>query len=211
MIVQAEDMAKAVRVAVDMNHSSTPLLVDDDIDTESFDEIIYAKLVDAVRVVEQEAPLHLLEQGHQFGGDNVNWTENGKGWLVLPDDFMRLVVFKMSDWKLSVSDAISQDDPLYLRQFSRWKGISGNPEKPVVAIVNRAEGTVLEFFSCNDDTATIEQAVYVPYPKIDIDGGIDVSEKCYRAAIYRAASFALASIGDQLSTTMLELSKSLLI
>lgn len=211
MIVQAEDMAKAVRVAVDMNHSSTPLLVDDDIDTESFDEIIYAKLVDAVRVVEQEAPLHLLEQGHQFGGDNVNWTENGKGWLVLPDDFMRLVVFKMSDWKLSVSDAISQDDPLYLRQFSKWKGISGNPEKPVVAIVNRAEGTVLEFFSCNDDTATIEQAVYVPYPKIDIDGGIDVSEKCYRAAIYRAASFALASIGDQLSTTMLELSKSLLI
>lgn len=210
MIVQAEDMAKAVRVAVDMNHSSTPLLVDDDIDTESFDEIIYAKLVDAVRVVEQEAPLHLLEQGHQFGGDNVNWTENGKGWLVLPDDFMRLVVFKMSDWKLSVSDAISQDDPLYLRQFSRWKGISGNPEKPVVAIVNRAEGTVLEFFSCNDDTATIEQAVYVPYPKIDIDGGIDVSEKCYRAAIYRAASFALASIGDQLSTTMVELSKSLL-
>lgn len=211
MIVQAEDMAKAVRVAVDMNHSSTSLLVDDDIDTESFDEIIYAKLVDAVRVVEQEAPLHLLEQGHQFGGDNVNWTENGKGWLVLPDDFMRLVVFKMSDWKLSVSDAISQDDPLYLRQFSKWKGISGNPEKPVVAIVNRAEGTVLEFFSCNDDTATIEQAVYVPYPKIDIDGGIDVSEKCYRAAIYRAASFALASIGDQLSTTMLELSKSLLI
>ena len=211
MIVQAEDMAKAVRVAIDMNHNSTPLLVDDDIDTESFDEIIYAKLVDAVRVVEQEAPLHLLEQGHQFGGDNVNWTENGKGWLVLPDDFMRLVVFKMSDWKLSVSDAISQDDPLYLRQFSKWKGISGNPEKPVVAIVNRAEGTVLEFFSCNDDTATIEQAVYVPYPKIDIDGGIDVSEKCYRAAIYRAASFALASIGDQLSTTMLELSKSLLI
>lgn len=211
MIVQAEDMAKAVRVAVDMNHSSTPLLVDDDIDTESFDEIIYAKLVDAVRVVEQEAPLHLLEQGHQFGGDNVNWTENGKGWIILPDDFMRLVVFRMSDWKLSVSDAISQDDPLYLRQFSRWKGISGNPEKPVVAIVNRAEGTVLEFFSCNDDTATIEQAVYVPYPKIDIDGGIDVSEKCYRAAIYRAASFALASIGDQLSTTMLELSKSLLI
>lgn len=211
MIVQAEDMAKAVRVAVDMNHSSTPLLAYDDIDTESFDEIIYAKLADAVRAVEQEAPLHLLEQGHQFGSDNVNWTENGRGWIILPDDFMRLIVFKMSDWKLSVSDAISQDDPLYLRQFSRWKGISGNPERPVVAIVNRAEGNVLEFFSCNDDTATIEQAVYVPYPKIDIDGGIDISEKCYRAAIYRAASFALASVGDQLSTTMLELSKSFLV
>ena len=69
---------------------------------------------------------------------------------------------------------------------------------------------MLEFFSCKDDTATVDQAVYVPLPKIDIDGGIDVSEKCYRAAVYRAAALALASIGDQLSTTMVELSKSLL-
>ena len=209
MIVQAEDMAKAVRVAIDMNHNSTPLLADDDLDTVSLDDIIYAKLTDAVRMVEMEAPLNLLEQGHQFG-EAVTWGEDGKGWILLPDDFMRLVVFKMSDWRHSISEAITQDDPIYTRQFSKWKGICGNPEKPVVAIVNRAEGQVLEFFSCKDDTATVDQAVYVPLPKIDIDGGIDVSEKCYRAAVYRAAALALASIGDQLSTTMVELSKSLL-
>ena len=202
-------MAKAVRVAIDMNHNSTPLLADEDLDTESFDEIIYAKLCDAVRMVEMEAPLSLLEQGHQFG-DAVTWMEDGKGWILLPDDFMRLVVFKMSDWRYAISEAITQDDPIYIRQFSKWKGISGNPERPVVAIVNRAEGHALEFFSCHDDTATVDQAVYIPLPKIDADGGIDVSEKCYRAAVYRAAGLALASIGDQLSTTMIELSKSLL-
>ena len=209
MIVQAEKMARDVRIAVDMNRESTPLLLDGDTETTSFDDIIYAKLTDAVRMVEMEAPLNLLEQGHQFG-DNVVWGEDGKGWILLPDDFMRLVVFKMSDWQHSVSEAITQDDPKYSRQWSRWKGICGNPEKPVVAIVNRAEGNVLEFFSCHDDTATVEQAVYVPLPRIDLDGGIDVSEKCYKAAVYRAAALALASIGDQLSTTMVELSKSLL-
>lgn len=202
-------MARDVRIAVDMNRESTPLLLDGDTETTSFDDIIYAKLTDAVRMVEMEAPLNLLEQGHQFG-DNVVWGEDGKGWILLPDDFMRLVVFKMSDWRHSVSEAITQDDPKYSRQWSRWKGICGNPEKPVVAIVNRAEGNVLEFFSCHDDTATVEQAVYVPLPRIDLDGGIDVSEKCYKAAVYRAAALALASIGDQLSTTMVELSKSLL-
>ena len=209
MIVQAEKMARDVRIAVDMNRESTPLLLDGDTETTSFDDIIYAKLTDAVRMVEMEAPLNLLEQGHQFG-DNVVWGEDGKGWILLPDDFMRLVVFKMSDWRHSVSEAITQDHPKYSRQWSRWKGICGNPEKPVVAIVNRAEGNVLEFFSCHDDTATVEQAVYVPLPRIDLDGGIDVSEKCYKAAVYRAAALALASIGDQLSTTMVELSKSLL-
>lgn len=209
MIVQAEKMAKDVRIAVDMNHDSTPLLLEDDIDTISFNDIIYAKLTDAVRMVEMEAPLHLLEQGHQFG-ENIVWGDGGKGWLILPDDFMRLVVFKMSDWRHSVSEAITQDDPKYSRQWSKWKGICGNPEKPVVAIVNRAEGNVLEFFSCNDDTATVEQAVYIPLPRIDLDGGIDVSEKCYKAAVYRAGALALSSIGDQLATTMVELSKSLL-
>lgn len=209
MIVQAEKMARDVRIAVDMNHESTPLLLEDDIDTISFNDIIYAKLTDAVRMVEMEAPLHLLEQGHQFG-ENIVWSDGGKGWLILPDDFMRLVVFKMSDWHHSVSEAITQDDPKYSRQWSKWKGICGNPEKPVVAIVNRAEGNVLEFFSCNDDTATVEQAVYIPLPRIDLDGGIDVSEKCYKAAVYRAGALALSSIGDQLATTMVELSKSLL-
>ena len=209
MIVQAEKMARDVRIAVDMNRESTPLLLDGDTETTSFDDIIYAKLTDAVRMVEMEAPLNLLEQGHQFGEDIV-WVEDGKGCTLLPDDFMRLVVFKMSDWRHSVSEAITQDDPKYSRQWSRWKGICGNPEKPVVAIVNRAEGNVLEFFSCHDGTATVEQAVYVPLPRIDLDGGIDVSEKCYKAAVYRAAALALASIGDQLSTTMVELSKSLL-
>ncbi len=209
MIVQAEKMAKDVRIAVDMNHDSTPLLLEDDIDTISFNDIIYAKLTDAVRMVEMEAPLHLLEQGHQFG-ENIVWGDGGKGWLILPDDFMRLVVFKMSDWRHSVSEAITQDDSKYSRQWAKWKGICGNTEKPVVAIVKRAEGNVLEFFSCNDDTATVEQAVYIPLPRIDLDGGIDVSEKCYKAAVYRAGALALSSIGDQLATTMVELSKSLL-
>lgn len=209
MIVQASEMAKDVRVAIDMNQSDPQLLIEKDTDTTSLDDIIMEKLADAVRMVEMEAPINMLEQGHQFV-TQITWKENGRGWLILPDDFMRLIVFKMSDWRLSVSTAITQDDPMYSRQFSKWKGISGNTEKPVVAIVNRAEGNVLEFFSCNDETATIEQAVYVPIPQIDADGGIDVSEKCYRAAVYRAAALALSSVGDQLATTMIELSKSLL-
>ena len=40
--------------------------------------------------------------------------------------------------------AISADDPLYDLQSSRYKGIRGNVQKPVCAVVNRAEGKVLE-------------------------------------------------------------------
>lgn len=209
MVVQATEMAKAVRVAIDMNRGDEPLFVEGDTDTLTLDEIIMAKLADAVRLVETEAPATMLESGHDFG-DNIFIGEDGKGFVILPGDFMRLVAFRMSDWKRTVFEAISENDPQYALQSSKWKGICGNPEKPVCAIVRRSEGKVLEFYSCADNTATVMQATYVPIPKIDMDGGIDVAEDCYRAAVYRAASLALASVGDQLSTTMLEISQSLL-
>ena len=209
MTVQATEMAKAVRVAIDMNKDDEPLFVEGDTDTLTLDEIIMAKLADAVRLVEMEAPATMLESGHDFG-DNIFIGEDGKGFVILPEYFMRLIAFRMSDWKRTVFEAISENDSQYALQSSKWKGICGNPEKPVCAIVRRSEGKVLEFYSCNDNTAIVTQATYVPIPRIDIDGGIDVAENCYRAAIYRAASLALASVGDQLSTTMLEISRSLL-
>ena len=202
-------MARAVRVAIDMNKGDEPLIMEGDTDTLSLDEIIMAKLADAVRLVEMEAPATMLESGHDFG-DNIFIGEDGKGFIILPEDFMRLISFRMSDWKRTVFEAISENDSQYALQSSKWKGICGNPEKPVCAIVRRGEGKVLEFYSCNDNTAIVTQATYVPIPRIDIDGGIDVAENCYRAAIYRAASLALASVGAQQSTTMLEISKSLL-
>ena len=203
-------MARAVRVAIDMNRGDEPLIMEGDTDTLTLDEIIYAKLADAVRMVEMEAPLFMLESGHDFGEQDIYINKTGKGFIILPDDFMRLIAFRMSDWTRTVYEAISESDPQYALQSSRFKGICGNPEKPVVAIVRRAEGKVLEFYSCKTEEASVAQATYLPIPKIDRDGGIDVAEDCYRAAVYRAASLALASVGDQLSTTMLEISKSLL-
>ena len=210
MTVQAEEMARAVRVAIDMNKGDEPLIMEGDTDTLTFDEIIYAKLADAVRLVETEAPLFMLESGHDFGECDTYIGEDGKGFIILPNDFMRLISFRMSDWRRTVYEAISESDPQYALQSSRFKGICGNPEKPVVAIVRRSEGKVLEFYSCKTEEASVAQATYLPIPKIDRDGGIDVAEDCYRAAVYRAASLALASVGDQLSTTMLEISKSYL-
>lgn len=203
-------MARAVRVAIDMNRGDEPLLMEGDSDTLTLDETIHAKLADAVRMVEMEAPAIMLESGHDFGGEGVFIGKDGKGFVVLPDDFMRLVAFRMSDWHRTVHDAIDENSPEYAMQSSRWKGICGNPEKPVCAIVRRPEGKVLEFYSSRDDTASVTQASYVPRPRIDAVGGIDVAEDCYRAAVYRAAALVLSSLGDGLSTTMLEISKSLI-
>ena len=91
--------------------------------------------------------------------------------------------------------AISADDPLYDLQSSRYKGIRGNVQKPVCAIVNRAEGKALEFYSCNSEDAYVKRASYIPYPEIDEDDGIDISERCYTAVVYMTAALVLTAYG----------------
>lgn len=211
MVYKVAHIARDVRVAMDENRTGEQLITDEDVDTLSLNDIILSKISEAVRRVVTEAPVHLLDGGLPIG-DAVYWRSKGSGWMLLPDDFMRLVVFKMSDWERPVYEPITAADAQYQLQFSRYKGLRGNPQKPVVAIVSRAEGRALELFSSKDESATIEQALYIPLPRIDCDGGIDIPERCYKPVVYECASLVLATIGQgEQSAMMSELSKQLMV
>lgn len=210
MIYNIEKIMQDVRVCIDMNMSSEVLTELQDVDTLSLDEIIKSKILEAVQRVHLEAPPYLLENGHNFG-DAVYWGELESGWVLLPDDFMRLVVFEMDDWERAVYEAISVDAPEYAKQRSRFKGIRGTPQKPVCAICIRPEGKVLEFYSCKSTDAQVSRAIYIPYPVIDDDGGVDVSERCYRAVVYTAAGLTLMTVGEaERGAAMAETAKSYL-
>jgi hypothetical protein len=188
-------IVRDVRVALDQNVSGGQLSGFGDADTLSVDEIIRSKIADSVRRIHGNAPLYMLE-GTSFG-DSINWEKEGCGWVLLPDDFMRLVVFEMSDWSRAVYDAITPDDPQYRIQQSKFVGVRGNASNPVCALCLRPEGKVLEFYSSNDSRAHISRALYMPHPKVDAYGGIDISPRCYDAVVYMAASLAASAMGEK--------------
>ena len=195
MIYQVDKILQDVRVCIDQNASSESLLNEGDADTLSLDDIIRSKILESIQTVHLEAPNYLLENGHNFG-DAVYWGDQESGWCLLPLDFMRLVVFEMSDWEQAVYTAISTDDPEYDRQHSRFKALRGTAQRPVCAIGMRPEGRVLEFYSCKSTDATVSRAIYIPYPSIDEDNGVDISERCYRAVVYAIASMTLTTLGE---------------
>lgn len=195
MIFQIDKIMQDVRICIDQNMESDALIESGDIDTLALDEIIKSKILEAIQRVHRDAPNYLLEGGHNFG-DAVYWRELESGWVLLPKDFLRLVVFEMDDWEQAVYQAISTDDPEYEKQHSRFKGIRGTAQRPVCAIGIRPEGRVLEFYSCKSTDAKVSRAIYIPYPKIDEDGGVDISERCYNAVIYTAAGLTLLTSGE---------------
>lgn len=251
-----KDLVKEVRVAIDHNNGSGTLLDDEDIDTLTLDEIIRSKIEDAARIVESNAPHHLLDNGvaltnvatpatgnedlivaqSSYASPNrpveglpeieidgpitpivpeITWENRNAyvgGQINLPDNFMRLVTFKMSDWERPVISAISEEAQQYAMQKSRYAGVRGNPQRPVVAIVAGVSGKVLEFYSCKNKLAYVEQARYLPYPTIGTDEKINLCEKLKRAVVYYTAHLVANTIGDdelagKLSVTATELMK----
>ena len=212
MVYEVSDIMQDIRIALDQNMTSTQLIDTGDIDTLSLDELIESKIADAARIVESNAPIHLLEGGKDIT-HSVGWNGRvglGSGYIHLPDDFLRLVSFQMSDWSRAVSIAISEDHPLYARQQSRYAGARGCPQKPVVAITTQPIGQVLEFYSCTaGENVYVKRARYIPIPKIE-DGNIELCHKLKPAIVYYAAHLVALTIGQaDLATTLLNICNEL--
>lgn len=221
-VYQLELIAQDVRVALDRNASSATLREIKDLDTLTVDEIIKSKVVEAVKRVHSIAPVHLLDGGYHFGKDEykdvdiaVYWNDDDScsGYVVLPDDFMRFVVFKMSDWARAVFACLTTDDVEYEKQSSPFKGVRGTAQNPKCFISVRAGGSrILEFYSCKSEDAWVVQAGYLPYPKVDNNQGIVICSKCYDAVVYTVAALVVTTFGDiEKSNIFNELAKSTLI
>lgn len=211
MVYKVDDIMRDVRVCLDQNMTSEQLLQTGDIDTLSLDDIVRSKILEAVVRVHTVAPTHLLEAGHNFG-DAIFWGDLESGWVLLPHDFLRLIVFEMSDWERAVFNAITPEAPEYALQRQRVKALRGTAQRPVCVLTTRPEGRALEFYSCKSKDAYVARATYVPYPSIDEEtDSIDISEKCFTAVVYTVAALVLNTYGEaDKASAMVELAKSIL-
>ena len=145
------------------------------------DDVIMSRIEAAARQAAQSAESDQLGLGKPLRQE-ICWQGNA-GWLLLPDDFMRLLIFQMSDWHRPVTAAITPASPLYALQSSRFEGLRGCPQRPLCAVVMRPEGLSLEFYSCASQDAAIARAQYAPLPTLRPDGSIEIPELIYPKVI----------------------------
>lgn len=195
MIYKLDDIIKDVRTAIDENSTSEQLSEIEDQDTLSVDQIIRSKIIESMRSVSMVSPLHLLEPTN--GASPIIWDANNPyGKIKLSDKFIRLVSFKMSDWRYAISQLITTDSPLYEQQHSSYEGIRGNADRPIGVLVSEPDGKYIEFFSCKSKSATVSKLSYIEIPSI-VSNKITYHTLCYNAAILRCASMVAFTLGDK--------------
>lgn len=124
------------------------------------DSFIDELLDDSAKTLQLKLPGYLsapVNMDIESGTDNGD----GTGFIQLPDDYIRLVTFKMTEWLIAVTVPITEDNPKYNLQKNVY--LRGKPNKPVLVLRNIFDSTskkILEYFSVSSDH-TIERAMYI--------------------------------------------------
>lgn len=205
-VYQVKNVIRDVRICIDENRTDESLLQHGDEETLRLDEVIRSKILEGIERVHKIASFTMLEQGHNIEDSEsvaLYWGDLESGWILLPEDFMRLVVFEMDDWDRPVYSVVTPDMPEYAKCRSRIKAIRGTAQNPRCALTVHPSGKMLEFYSCKSRNARVRKGVYIPYPKMEdvaIDGVetecVDISKRCYEAIIYTIAGLTLTTLGE---------------
>lgn len=110
------------------------------------DELIEALMDESVLNMLRNAPIHLIPPTKvnvsAVSFVHVKDTANGTGYIVLPNDFLRLYSFKMDTWERPAFDYISVSNPKYFKQ--KIRNLRGGVSKPVVVVNYSDTGTGTE-------------------------------------------------------------------
>lgn len=102
-------------------------------------------------------------------GVSARGNKDGSGYVVLPDDFLRLLEFKMPEWESAVTEVSAAGSGAQRRQGIPF--LRGGCCKPVCVIGHRPEGRVLEYYSVKKKHEA-ERFVYVkevPAEDVQVD------------------------------------------
>lgn len=130
---------------------------------EPYTVLINSLLDESAKRVLQTAPIHILTPKLSTAEAVQNASDNKIGYIVLPADFLRIALLKMTEWKREVTDFITPADGKYKLQHNRYT--RGGLAKPVAVLTYKQVAgeskRVVEYYSVNS-SHVVEHLYYIP-------------------------------------------------
>ena len=99
--ILVDNLINEVRITLDENAPQSSYLYESS-DNIELDDIIRSKVVDAVRLALEDAPLSFLEP-KEVTSPTIEGNDDGSGKITIPEDFLRLAGLKLNGWNRGVS------------------------------------------------------------------------------------------------------------
>lgn len=193
------DIIKDVRITLDQNQAESILAADDD--TLELDDIIRKKITEAAMRILREAPLRMIDGTIALpepvtieDADNEAQVSI-RSVIRLPDDYLRLAIVMMSDWKTPLRVAVLDTSDIYQTVTSEFDGIRPNQYRPLAVETEDADGPILELWGSSDAEATLEQGRYIGQPRVR-DGILNFPKLLYPALVNMTAALTAQAYKD---------------
>lgn len=201
--ILVDNLINEVRITLDENAPQSSYLYESS-DNIELDDIIRSKVVDAVRLALEDAPLSFLEP-KEVTSPTIKGNDDGSGKITLPEDFLRLAGLKLNGWNRGVSIVYNKGSEMDYIQRNKYT--RGTATKPVCVFSHTDDGErCIEYFvAAKNDNGydhTIVDYHYVAIPSIEVDangGGefISFPNLLHFAIVNYCAGLVLTSRGEQ--------------
>lgn len=136
----------------------------------------------------------IMTQSEQAEGDGVKTIApmiKNAGRAILPDDFLRLVSFKMSEWQQPVTELYFAHDEVAKRQANIYTRAS--VAKPVGVLRKLADGYAIDYYSVTAQTNehTLEEFLYIKR-----DTPENISDELVDIMVWICAGKTLGVLGE---------------
>ena len=165
-------------------------------DNTEMDTIITSKIGDALRFVGLHADVGYLEP--TVIEESVT-AENGMVDCKLPDDFLRMIYARLSDWLFAVTEPIFYTE----KEYATLKNpiTTGYPDNPKVAITADKH---LELYTTKSSDVNLTFG-YIGEAKPNDDNEWPIPDKLHRAIIYYIAGLTLLTYKDAHADALLNM------
>lgn len=204
------DIIKDVRITLDQNQVESILAADDD--TLELDDIIRKKITEAAMRILREAPLRMID-GTVALPEPVTIEDESEGSdaqapirsvIRLPDDYLRLAIVMMSDWKTPLRVAVLDTSDIYQTVTSEFDGIKPNEYRPLAVETEDADGPILELWGSGDADATLVQGRYIGQPRMR-DGVLNFPKLLYPALVNMTAALTAQAYKDNSAQPLMQI------
>lgn len=155
-------LVNKVKVKIDeIAPSDTPIVDVGIADEKAIDTIIDSLLDECAVEVLLKAPFNRLEITQ--GATSVTIEQDDSiptiGIIRVPEDFLRLVSLKMSDWQRSVTELSMKGDMVSNRQANRF--LRAGIARPVGVLSRDSSGVIIEYYSTFEQTHKVAEFLYI--------------------------------------------------
>lgn len=207
MKMRVDELKMRVRAKIDELGPNDSDMIDIDKDNKELDRIIKDCALGALQYLLMNADVSKLDCKEENPPASIS-SEN-VAVVQLPDDCLRVVSVRLSSWRSSATDIVTENSPAYLMQADPYA--CGTPERPVAALVHPGGKRSLELYKASKqgDSCTLH---YVAVPVYDSsvlgDESVEVPMLLEHAFVYHVASLVMQAYGEN-GTALAETAKQL--